>query len=118
MKVIARLVARIHGGELHSRRHTPPTSIPAVPQPFNPAQMKLVLQLDEMHHGDQTQAALLLEAYALAGVFSAAQRSMISSLLSLEHDDLILTLFDCASTNEARFAIGEELREKLSRLQS
>lgn len=115
MKVISRLVARIRGCEPYSRRGTLPVGNPAVPQPFNAAQMKLVLQLDEMHHGDRRQAALLLEACTLAGVFSAAQRSMISSLLRLDHDDLMRTLFDCASTSEARNVVGEELlRERMA----
>lgn len=119
MEVISRLVARIRGRAFYSRRGTlrVPGGNPAVPQAFDAAQMKLVLQLDEIHHDDRGQAALLLESCTLAGVFSAAQRSMISSLLSLDHDDLLRTLFDCASTSEARNVVGEELmREKLSRV--
>lgn len=117
MKVISSLVARIRESGPYPWRATHLGSNPAVPQPFNAAQMKLVLQLDEIHHGDQTQAALLLESCTLAGVFSEAQRSMISNLLSLERDDLMLTLIDCASTAEARCVVGEELlREKLSHL--
>lgn len=39
---------------------------------------------------------------------------MISSLLGLQHDDLMRTLLDCASTDDARRVVGEELlRRKL-----
>ena len=110
---ISALVARIRGRAPHSRRAIRTGSNPAVPQAFNAAQMELVLQLDEMHRGDRAQAALLLESWTLAGHFSAAQQSMISNLLRLEHEDLMRTLFDCASNIEASNVVAEELlREK------
>jgi hypothetical protein len=117
MTVLSRFIARMRGREPYSRRGPLPRGKPAVPQPFDAAQMRLVLQLEEMHHGDRGRAALLLESFAMTGVFSAAQRSMIASLLSLGHDDLLRTLFDCASTGAARRVIGEELlRENVSLL--
>jgi hypothetical protein len=113
-KIMSGLTARIRGCAPYFRRATPLSTHPAIPQSFNAAQLKLVLQLNEIHDDDPAQAALVLESWGLAGIFSAAQRSMISSLLRLEHDDLMQTLFDCASTNEARRVVAEELlQEKL-----
>lgn len=111
-KIMSGLSARIRGCAPYFRRAKPLRTNPAVPQSFNAAQVMLVLQLNEIHDDDPAQAALMLESWGLAGLFSAAQRSMISSLLRLEHDDLMQTLFDCASTNEARRVAGEELLQK------
>ena len=112
-KIMSGLTARIRGCDPYFRRAAPLRDNPAVPQSFNAAQVKLVLQLNEIHDDDPAQATLMLESWGMAAIFSAAQRSLISSLLSLEHDDLMQTLFDCASTNEARRVVGEELLKKL-----
>ena len=108
-KAMSRFAARIRGRAPYFRVAEPLKTNPAIPQSFDAAQVKLVLQLDELHHDDPAQAALMLESCVSAEVFSEAQQSMIASLLSLEHDDLLRTLFDCASTDEARRVVGEEL---------
>jgi BioD-like phosphotransacetylase family protein len=106
---MSRIAARIRGCAPYFRRVTPPKTNPAIAQSFNAAQVKLVLQLDQLHHDEPAQAATVLESWVGAGVFSAAQQSVITSLLRLEHDDLLRTLLDCAATNEARRVVGEEL---------
>jgi hypothetical protein len=101
-KIMSRLTARMRRCAPFFQRATPLRTHPQIPQSFNSAQVKLVLQLSEVHDNDPAQAALMLESWTLAGLFSVTQRSMISSMLGLEHDDLMRTPFDCASTNEAR----------------
>lgn len=108
-KAMSRLAARIRGRAPYFRVAEPLKTNPVIPQSFDAAQVKLVLHLAELHHDDPTQAALMLESWVLGNVFSEAQQSMIASLLALERDDLLQTLFDCASTNEARRVVGEEL---------
>jgi hypothetical protein len=108
-KAMSRFAARIRGCAPYLRVAEPLKTNPEIPQSFDAAQVKLVLQLDELHHDDPAQAALMLECWVSAEVFSAAQHSMIASLLTLEHDELLQTLFDCASTNAARRVVGEEL---------
>ena len=108
-KAMSRFAARIRGCAPYFRVAEPLKTTPVIPQSFDAAQVKLVLQLDELHHDDPAKAALMLEYWVSAEVISAAQQSMIASLLALERDDLLQTLFDCASTNEARRVVGEEL---------
>ncbi|PSL82200.1 hypothetical protein C7T35_22920 [Variovorax sp. WS11] len=106
---MSRFAARIRGLAPYFRVAQPRKTNPVIPQSFDAAQVKLVLRLGELHRDDPAHAAQMLESWVLAEVFSAAQQSMIASLLRLEHDDLLQTLFDCASTDEARRVVGEEL---------
>jgi hypothetical protein len=108
-KAMSRLAARIRGRAPDFRDAEPLKIHPAIPQSFDAAQVQLVLQLGELHQDDPGQAALMLESWVQRKVFSAAQQSLIESLWVLERDDLLQTLFDCASTHEARRVIGEEL---------
>ncbi|MBT2326390.1 hypothetical protein J7E62_29160 [Variovorax paradoxus] len=111
-KIMSGLTARIQGCAPYVRRVTPLRTNPAVPQSLNAAQVKLVLQLKKIHDDDPAQAAVMFDSWESAGIFSGAQLSMISSILGLEHDDLMRTLLDCASTDDARRVVGEELMRK------
>jgi hypothetical protein len=96
-------------GNFPTRASAPAVTEPEVAQPFSAAQIQLVLHLKELGLAAQSQAALQLDAWTKAGAFSVAQQSAVSGLLSLEQDDLMRTLYDCAAGDEARRFVYEEL---------
>jgi hypothetical protein len=81
---------------------------PAAPQPLTPSQIKLVLELLELHELAPKETAAKFDRLTQVGTFTETQQEAIEILFSLEERQIPDALFDFAD-DDARDLVRDGL---------